>query len=193
MNFVEWYVTTMYRLHELKYNDYFYEFISMYMYCVGVCRVSIFLSRSSNVLCRGIIRPQAPQTCCDNSLLPATWERHQNYIHNESLIATIGNTWVSWEWSSEKLTIKTYSQTVFFLNLSEFLILQLSNEVLPKNLLVKPATFPICIFYCQYIQLHPSLFSLQTLPWSTSIHHSAKLREKQRLREKFYLQVYAKK
>ena len=40
VNIMERYVTTTYRLHELKYHEYYYEFISMYMYSLSVCRVS---------------------------------------------------------------------------------------------------------------------------------------------------------
>ena len=47
---MEWYVTTTYRLHELKYNEYHYGFISMYMYSLSGCRVSVFRRRSWYIL-----------------------------------------------------------------------------------------------------------------------------------------------
>ena len=50
---MERYVTTTYRLHELKYDEKFYEFDSMYMYSLSVCRDSLFRRRSWDVLCRG--------------------------------------------------------------------------------------------------------------------------------------------
>ena len=53
MNIMEQYVTTTYHLHCIKCNEWFYEFISMYMYSLSVCRVSVFSRRAWNVLCRG--------------------------------------------------------------------------------------------------------------------------------------------
>ena len=53
VNNIERYVTTTYRLHELKCNEQYYEFISMYMYSLRICRVSVFGRRSWNILCRG--------------------------------------------------------------------------------------------------------------------------------------------
>ena len=53
VNFMERFVTTTYRSHNLKSNEWFYEFISMYMYSLSVCRVSVFSRLSWIVLCRG--------------------------------------------------------------------------------------------------------------------------------------------
>ena len=53
VNNMEEYVTTTYRLHDFKCNECYYEFISMYMYSLSVCRISVFGRPSWNVLCRG--------------------------------------------------------------------------------------------------------------------------------------------
>ena len=50
---MEPYVTTTYRLHDSKCNGWFYEFISMYVYNLSVCRFSVFSRRSGNVFCPG--------------------------------------------------------------------------------------------------------------------------------------------
>ena len=52
-NIMKQYVTTMYRLFELKFKEWFYEFISMYMYSLSVFRVSVLGRRPWNVLCWG--------------------------------------------------------------------------------------------------------------------------------------------
>ena len=50
---MERYVPSTYRLHEFKFDEYFYEFISMYIYSLSVCRVSVSRRQSWDGLCRG--------------------------------------------------------------------------------------------------------------------------------------------
>ena len=63
---MERYVNTTYRLRDLKRNEWYCEFISMYMYSLSVCRISVFSRRAWNALCRGSLCPQALQACCDS-------------------------------------------------------------------------------------------------------------------------------
>ena len=50
---VDRYSIKLYRLRELKCNEWYYKFVSMYMYRLDVCRVSVFSKRSWNVFCQG--------------------------------------------------------------------------------------------------------------------------------------------
>ena len=66
MNRMERYVNTLYPLHDLECNERYYEFISMYVYSLGLWRDLVFSRRAWNILCRGINCPQASQTCGDS-------------------------------------------------------------------------------------------------------------------------------
>ena len=51
---MERYVTSTYRLHDLKGKEKNYASIGMYLYSLSTSRVSVFSRRSWNIYCRGI-------------------------------------------------------------------------------------------------------------------------------------------
>ena len=65
---MERYVNTTYRFHDLNCIEWYYEFISMYLYSLSVCRISVFNRRAWNAFCPESLCPQALQTCCDKRL-----------------------------------------------------------------------------------------------------------------------------